>query len=75
MCQIKSIKKYKKQGVATVEMEASALFAVAKVRSVKLASAFAVSDMLGEKWEPHFDKRSVNLKLFKLFDAAINCLK
>jgi len=41
-------------------MEASALFAVAKIRNVKIAAAFVVSDVLGEeKWDPQFDSKHV----------------
>lgn len=69
------IKHYKKQGVKTVEMEASALFAVAKIRKVKIAAAFVVSDVLGEeKWDPQFDSKHVKQKLNKLFDIAVECL-
>jgi len=69
------VKHYKKQGVKTVEMEASALFAVAKLRKVKIAAAFVVSDILGEdKWDPNFDARHVKQNLNKLMDAAIDCL-
>ncbi len=69
------IQKYRKQDVATVEMEASALFAVAQIRKVKIASAFVVSDILNDdKWEPQFDARHVNQKLYQLFDAALECL-
>jgi len=69
------INKYKKQGIATVEMEASALFAVAKLRKVKIASAFVVSDILGEKWEPKFHTFNVKSTLNKLIDAGVNCLR
>jgi len=69
------ISEYKKKGIATVEMEASALFAVAKFRKVKIASAFVVSDVLGEKWEPNFHKIDVKKGLNKLFDSALECLK
>ena len=69
------IKKYKKKGISTVEMEASALFAVAKLRKVKIASAFVVSDVLGEKWEPKFHHINTKRGLDLLFDAAIDCLK
>jgi purine-nucleoside phosphorylase len=69
------IKKYKKQGIATVEMEASALFAVAKLRKVKLASAFVVSDILGEKWEPQFHTMNLKKTLHKLIDSGVACLK
>jgi uridine phosphorylase len=69
------IKHYKKEGVKTVEMEASALFVVAKVRKVKIASAFVVSDLLEEeKWDPQFDAKHVNKNLHKLFDASLDCL-
>lgn len=39
---------YKRLGIATVEMEASALFAVAKRRKVKAAALFIISDILSE---------------------------
>jgi len=69
------VKQYKKEGVATVEMEASALFAVAKLRKVKIASAFVVSDVLGEKWEPKFHHINMKSMQNKMIDAAIACLK
>lgn len=50
----KEIEHYKKEKVATVEMEASAVFAVAQVRKVKAAAVFVVTDVLGEKWNPQF---------------------
>ncbi len=68
------IQKYKKQGVATVEMESSALFTVARVRKVKIAAAFVVSYILGdEKWNPQFGAKHVNQKLNELFDVALEC--
>jgi uridine phosphorylase len=71
---IKEIQQYRKQGVKTVEMEASALFTVAAVRKVKMASAFVVSDVLGEdKWNPQFDAQHVRQKLKLLLDAAVDC--
>lgn len=52
---IEEAKSYQKEGVLTVEMEASALFAVAQVRGVDLASIFTISDSLAElKWNPQF---------------------
>jgi uridine phosphorylase len=65
---------YREEGVATVEMEASALFSVAKVRGVKIAAAFTVSDILREKWEPMFQKIDVRESLNKLVDASLSCL-
>lgn len=70
------VKHYRTQGVKTVEMEASALFSVAKIRKVKIAAAFVVTDVLGEdKWDPQFDAKRVNQKLERLMDAAVECLK
>ncbi|MEK6819023.1 MAG: nucleoside phosphorylase [Nanoarchaeota archaeon] len=66
---------YAKKGVSTVEMEASALFAVAKYRKVKIASAFVVSDFLGKKWSPNFHKFDVKKAQGKLIDVSIGCLR
>lgn len=71
----KEIAHYKNQGVATVEMEASALFAVAKLRKTQIASAFVVSDVLGEKWAPKFHHLNVIKTQNKLIDSAIDCLR
>lgn len=68
------IKHYRKQGVATVEMEAAALFAISEVRKVKIASAFIVSDTLLEEWNPKFNHIDVVKTQNKLIDAAIDCL-
>ncbi len=64
------VEKYKKEGVLTVEMEASALFAVGKVRKVKVASLFTISDHLGElSWEPKFHLTTPSL--LKIFEVAL----
>ena len=68
------IEKYKSEGVATVEMEASALFTVAKLRGAKIASVFVVSDVLGKKWEPKFHTLDVKKALNQLVDCSIQCL-
>src|SRR3989344_1277013 len=67
----KEIEHYKKQGIATVEMEASALFSVAKFRKVKIASIFVVSDILGEKWEPKFHEDYIEKEIVKLVELSI----
>ena len=69
------VQHYKKEGVKSVEMESSALFAVAQVRKVKIAAAFVVSDLLGsDGWDPQFDQRHVKTKLYRLIDASVDCL-
>ncbi len=68
------VEKFAKKGIATVEMEASALFAVAKYRKVKIAAAFVVSDVLKDAWEPNFHKFNVKRNLNLLIDAAVKTL-
>lgn len=44
------IEHYRKKGILTVEMEAAALFAVAKKTKTEAAAIFAISDILAEEW-------------------------
>lgn len=68
------VKKYKKEGVLTVEMEAAALFAIAKCRKVNVASIITVSDHLCElEWKPNFHLVENNLK--QLVNISIDVLK
>ena len=72
----REIEHYKKSKVMTVDMEASALFAVAKLRKVKIASLFVVSDIIGnDKWDPQFHKFDYKRVLNEMVDVAIDCLK
>ncbi|WP_178337632.1 nucleoside phosphorylase [Candidatus Avelusimicrobium facis] len=66
---------YQKKNVLTVEMEASAFFAVCRQKKVKAAAAFVVSDELYRlKWEPHFGEKPIFQNLYKLYHAAVNAL-
>jgi len=71
----KEIEKYRKEGVQTVEMEISALFAVAKLRKVKIAATFFTADVLGKEWDHiyRFNPNFVINGLKKLGDVAIDC--
>ena len=72
----KAINCYKNIGIKTVDMEASALFSVAKARKIKVASLFIVSDIIGnEKWSIHSHELSFKETFHKLLDASIQCLK
>jgi uridine phosphorylase len=52
--------KFRKMGVLAVNMETSALYAVAKHRGVEIASALVVSDLLTESgWQPAFGDKQV----------------
>lgn len=62
---------YRREGILTVDMEASALFAVASYLGVKAASVFCVSDVLnGPAWQPHFGTKQVDEALWKAFEVV-----
>jgi uridine phosphorylase len=62
---------YQKEGVLTVEMEASALFAVGKFRGVSVGSGFVISDLLhGDDWEQKFRTPVVYKGLDQLLELA-----
>ena len=66
---------YQEEGVAAVDMEASALFAVAQYRGVELGAMFMVSDSLAElEWRPEFHKRNTMEELDAIYKAAIAAL-
>jgi uridine phosphorylase len=66
---------YQGEGVLCVEMEAAALFAVAQVRGLQLASAFAISDSLADLvWVPRFHEPEVQVGLVGLYQAALSAL-
>ena len=68
-------RKYQKEGISTVEMEAAALFAVAQYKGVELGAIFTVSDSLvGRKWSPQFQSRRTKSGLETLYRAAIAAL-
>jgi uridine phosphorylase len=59
-----------------VEMEASALFAVARFRSCLIAACFSVSDTLAELvWRPEFHAETTTEGLESLFAAALAAIK
>ena len=61
---------YRERGIKTVEMEAAAIYAIAQVRKVKVASVFIVSDVFdAEVWEPHFHHKIIKQSYLKLLKA------
>jgi uridine phosphorylase len=61
--------------VLCVEMEAAALFAVAEVRGLQLASAFVISDSLADLvWSPRFHDPAVQAGLYRRYLAAVTAL-
>lgn len=69
---VTEVKHYQQEGVATVDMEASALFAVAQYRKVDMASVFTISDSLADlKWQPYFHSSKTQQGLEDIYRAAI----
>ena len=67
---------FQKEGVSTVEMEASALFAVGQRRRVEVGAMFAISDSLAElEWKPGFSNTDTQKGLEKLFEVALDVLR
>lgn len=68
-------RQYQKEGVATVEMEASALFTVAQYRNVEIGAIFTISDSLAElEWKPKFHLKKTKKGLEILYKVAVDVL-
>jgi uridine phosphorylase len=68
-------RQYQKEGITTVEMEASALFAVAKYRNVELGAIFTISDSLAElEWKAKFHLKKTKKGLETLYKVAVDAL-
>jgi uridine phosphorylase len=69
------IRHYGREGVLTVDMEASAVFAVAAYRGVEMGALFAISDQLaGAKWEHRFHGEEALDSLRTLYEVALESL-
>ena len=72
---VKELIHYRSDGVMTVEMESSAVFAVGQVRGVETSAVFVISDLLTEKaWKPSIQSPTVLSKLVRAFKPIRNVL-
>jgi len=72
---VDEVKRYQREGVLTVEMEASALFAVGAYRKVDVAAAFVICDSLVTRpWKEATSKR-IPGSMRALFEAAKGALR
>ena len=73
---IKELIKYRKEDVLGVEMEAAAMFAIAKYKKVNLGLLVVVTDTLNEKGRvAKFHTKKVFQSQEKIFNVAIEILK
>lgn len=72
---IEELSHYRSEGVKTVEMEASALFAVGAFRGVSVSSVFAISDILSEEcWKQGYHSEEKNERLKQIFEIALETI-
>lgn len=72
---IEELQKFRNEGVLTVEMEASALFAVGAFRGVSVSSVFTISDILTEEdWNQGYHSEEKNEGLKWIFESAVEVL-
>jgi uridine phosphorylase len=72
---IEELRQYRSDGVATVEMEASALFAVGAYRSVSVSSIFAISDLLLEEdWNQGYHSEEKLQSLKQIFEVVLESI-
>lgn len=70
------IKRYQDEGVLCTEMEAAALFAIAKHHDIPVASVFVISDRLGDlEWNPAFDSNTTLVGWNKILECALEVAK
>jgi len=67
-----AIRRHREAGVAVVEMEAAAIFAVARVRGIRAALLIAVSDTLFDEWLPAFHHPTYVAALTRAADTAMD---
>ncbi|MFX1511101.1 MAG: nucleoside phosphorylase [Promethearchaeota archaeon] len=72
------IRQYRAEGIVSVDMEASALFSIARFRKIDLGALFVAGDCIGgENWDDRRqkgDQNQVNKFWEKALDLAINAL-
>ena len=72
---LEDLLRYRAEGVATVEMEASALFSVGAYRKVQVCSLFSISDKLDEQgWHQGYLSEAKTESLKRIFQAALTML-
>jgi len=72
---IEELRQYCSDGVATVEMEASALFAVGAYRGVSVSAIFAISDILSEEdWNQGYHSEEKLESLKQIFEIALEAI-
>ncbi len=72
---IEELRQYCADGVSTVEMETSALFAVGAYRGVSVSAIFTISDILSEEdWNQGYHSEEKLESLKQIFEVALEAI-
>lgn len=72
---VAEVSRYQDEGILTVEMEASAVFALGAHRNVEVGAIFTISDSLADlKWKPEFQSEKTSRGLETIFEVALSSL-
>jgi uridine phosphorylase len=73
---IKECLRLRREGVLTSDMEASAVFAIAKFREVKAGAIFTISDLATKdfEWDPQFHSKELTIGFGNLFKVCVEAL-
>ena len=71
----RKVARYLRAGTRVVNMESSAVFAVAAYRRVEIASVQIVTDVVSEQWEPAFHAGIVNKRGLEVLDAVLRAMR
>jgi purine-nucleoside phosphorylase len=72
---VEELRHYRAEGVATVEMEAAALFAVGAYRGASVSSILTISDKVTEEgWSQAFRTEAIEAFLMRIFNVALQTI-
>jgi uridine phosphorylase len=72
---VEELRAYRAEGVATVEMEAAAVFAVGEYRGVSVSSIFTISDVLSDEgWDQGYETEEMSGSMKQIFQIALETI-
>lgn len=73
---VEKVVRFRSKGARVVNMESSAIFAIAKFRGIEAASVQVISDIVSEKeWGPAFHKISVEKRRVEVVAAVLRAIE
>ena len=72
---VPSIDTYRRQGVLSVDMETSAMYALGQFRNVRVANLLVISDEVWHEWRPAFGSHGLREATMRAMGVVVRCLK